>query len=207
MATGSVPGTVLRDEVLEPRSRTAFGVKAGEILRIIDLEGQQVADLVCFCRDDTSEKLSVNNTALLQGTIYISTGHSLLSDRCRKLMTITEDTCGRHDLLAGSCSEGSNRVRYGIADSPNCRSNLEHALKPFGISLREMPYSFNVFMNVALEADGRIAIREPRSKPGDHIDLRAETDLVVGISNCPQERNPCNAFKPTRLRIVVYRAG
>ena len=202
-----IPGKVLRGEVLEPRGRTAFTANAGETVRIIDLEGQQVADLVCFSQEDPAEKLSVNNTALIQGTIYISTGHSLFSDRCRKLMTITGDICGRHDLLAGSCSEGTNRFRYGVADTPNCRSNLEQALKPFGIPLREIPYSFNVFMNMPVEPEGRISIKEPISKPGDHIDLRAETDLIVGISNCPQERNPCNAFNPTRLRVVVYQAG
>jgi uncharacterized protein len=206
MPADAIPGAVQRDEVLEPRGRAAFSVRAGETVRIIDLEGQQVADLVCFRREDSGEKLSVNNTALIQGTIYITTGHSLLSDRCRTLMTITADTCGRHDLLAGSCSEGTNRVRYGVADTPNCRANLEQALKPFGVPLQEIPYSFNVFMNVPVAPDGRISIQEPISKPGDYIDLRAETDLIVGISNCPQERNPCNAFKPTRLRVVVYRA-
>ena len=99
-------------------------------------DGQQVADFVCFRRPDTSEKLSVHNTALIQGTIYISTGHQLLSDRCGTLMTITADTCGLHDLLAGSCSEGTNRWRYGVADTPNCRSNFEAALRPFGIPMR-----------------------------------------------------------------------
>jgi uncharacterized protein len=205
MSADTIPGAMQRDEVLEPRGRTAFTVSAGETVRIIDLEGQQVADFVCFGREDPREKLSVNNTALIQGTIYITTGHSLLSDRCRVLMTITADTCGRHDLLAGSCSEGTNRFRYGVAGTPNCRANLEQALKPFGIPLQEIPYSFNVFMNVPVAPDGRISIQEPISKPGDYIDLRAETDLIVGISNCPQERNPCNAFKPTRLRVVVYR--
>ncbi|PYM68360.1 MAG: urea carboxylase [Candidatus Rokuibacteriota bacterium] len=207
MTADTIAGTAQHDEVLEPRGRTAFAVRAGETVRIIDLDGQQVADFVCFAREDPAEKLSVHNTALIQGTIYISAGHRLLSDRCRALMTITQDTCGKHDLFAGSCSEGTNRFRYGIADTPNCRANLERALAPFGIPLREIPYSFNVFMNVPIEPDGRISIREPISKPGDYIDLRAETDLIVGISNCPQERNPCNAFKPTRLRVVVYRAG
>ena len=204
MASEKVPGTVLRDEVLEPRGRTGFALNAGDTVRIVDVEGQQVADLVCFAREDTAEKLSVHNTALIQGTIYISTGHNLFSDRCRKLMTITADTCGRHDLLAGSCSEGTNRYRYGVANTPNCRSNMEAALKPFGIPLREIPYSFNIFMNVPIE-DGRIYIKEPTSRPGDYIDLKAETDLIVGISNCPQERNPCNAFKPTRVGVIVYR--
>lgn len=197
------PGAVLRDEILEPRGRTAFPVDRGHTVRIVDLDGQQVADVVCFRRPDTSEKLSVHNTALIQGTIYISTGHVLLSDRCTPLMTIVDDTCGRHDLLAGTCSEGTNRWRYGVADTPNCRSNFEAALRPFGIPLREVPYSFNVFMNVPIEG-GRISIQEPLSKPGDRVDLRAETDLLVAISNCPQERNPCNAFTPTRLRVLVY---
>jgi uncharacterized protein len=207
MATVETKGKVVRDEVLEPRGRTAFTVDAGQTVRIVDLEGQQVADLVCFLRDDPTEKLSVHNTALIQGTIYVTTGHALLSDRCRRLMTIGEDTCGRHDLLAGSCSEGTNRVRYGVADSPNCRSNFEAALRPFGIPLAQIPYSMNVFMNVPIEPDGRISIQPPVSKRGDHIDLRAEADLIVGISNCPQERNPCNAFTPTRLRVLVYAAA
>jgi urea carboxylase-associated protein 1 len=206
-ATTTTRGKMLRDEVLEARGRSAFTVEAGQTVRIIDLEGQQVADVACFVRDDPTEKLSVHNTALIQSTIYITTGHVLLSDRCRRLMTITEDTCGRHDLLAGSCSEGTNRVRYGVADTPNCRSNFEAALRPFGIPIQAIPYSFNVFMNVPIEADGRMAIQLPVSRPGDHLDLRAELDLIVAISNCPQERNPCNAFKPSPLRVQVFAAA
>jgi uncharacterized protein YcgI (DUF1989 family) len=203
MSTTSSPGPILRDEMLEPRGRTGFPVERGQTVRIVDVDGQQVADFVCFRRPDTSEKLSVHNTALIQGTIHISTGHLLLSDRCGTLMTITADTCGLHDLLAGSCSEGTNRWRYGVADSPNCRSNFEAALRPFGIPLKEVPYSFNIFMNVPI-GDGKIGIAEPLSKAGDYIDLRAETDLLVAISNCPQERNPCNAYNPTRLRVIVF---
>jgi uncharacterized protein len=125
MSSTHVPGPMLRDELLEARGRTAFPVDRGQTVRIIDVDGQQVADFVCFQRADTSEKLSVHNTALIQGTVHISTGHLLLSDRCSTLMTITADTCGRHDLLAGSCSEGTNRWRYGATDTPNCRSNFE----------------------------------------------------------------------------------
>ncbi|HZS32444.1 MAG TPA: urea carboxylase-associated family protein [Methylomirabilota bacterium] len=202
----TVPGPVLRDEMLEPRGRTAFPVDRGQTVRIVDVDGQQVADFVCFRRPDTSEKLSVHNTALIHGTIRITTGHTLLSDRCNVLMTITSDTCGLHDLLAGSCSEGTNRWRYGVAGTPSCRANFEAALAPFGIPLREVPYSFNIFMNVPIER-GRIWIEAPISKPGDHVDLRAEADLLVAISNCPQERNPCNAFTPSRLRCLVFGPG
>jgi uncharacterized protein len=203
MVIATAPGHTLRDETLEPRGRTAFTVERGQTVRVVDVDGQQVADFVCFRRPDTSEKLSVHNTALIHGTIRITTGHCLLSDRCTALMTITADTCGLHDLLAGSCSEGTNRWRYGVAGTPNCRENFEAALRPFGVPLREVPYSFNIFMNVPIE-EGRIWIAEPISKPGDHVDLRAEDDLLIAISNCPQERNPCNAFKPTRLRVLVY---
>src|SRR5262245_64017282 len=205
MTTEVAPGKVLRDEILEARGRTAFTVEAGETVRIVDVEGQQVADLVCFLKADPAEKLSVHNTALIQKTIYITTGHVLFSDRCRPLMRLVADTCGRHDLIAGSCSEGTNRYRYGVPDTPNCRSNFEAALRPFGIPLKEIPYSFNIFMNVPVQADGHMAIVEPVSKPGDHVDLRAEVDLIVAISNCPQERNPCNAFKPTSLHVLVVR--
>jgi hypothetical protein len=206
MPSVDAPGPIVRDEMLPARGRTAFAVDRGQTVRVVDVDGQQVADFVCFSRPDTSEKLSVHNTALIQGTIHISTGHLLLSDRCGTLMTITADTCGLHDLLAGSCSEGTNRWRYGVADTPNCRSNFEAALRPFGIPLQEVPYSFNIFMNVPI-VDGKIGIQEPVSKAGDHVDLRAETDLLVAISNCPQERNPCNAYNPTRLRVVVFGAS
>jgi len=205
MASARDPGPIVRDEMLPARGRTAFVVEQGQTVRVIDVDGQQVADFVCFRRPDTAEKLSVHNTALIQGTIHITAGHLLLSDRCGTLMTITADTCGLHDLLAGSCSEGTNRWRYGVADTPNCRSNFEAALRPFGIPLKEVPYSFNIFMNVPI-ADGKIGIVEPISKAGDHVDLRAETDLLVAISNCPQERNPCNAYTPTRLRVVLFGA-
>src|SRR5581483_7725699 len=125
-ATTATPalGPVLRDEMLDPRGRTAFPVDRGQTVRIVDVDGQQVADFVCFRRPDTSEKLSVHNTALIHGTIRITTGHTLLSDRCNVLMTITSDTCGLHDLLAGSCSEGTNRWRYGVAGTPSCRANF-----------------------------------------------------------------------------------
>jgi len=145
----------------------------------------------------------VNNTGLMNKTIFITSAHSLFSTRATKLMTIVDDMVGVHDLIAGSCSEGTNRLRYGVRGTPNCRSNFEQALAPHGIPLREVPYSFNVFMNVPVTPE-KTEIIEPVSNPGDYIDLRAERDLLVAISNCPQERNPCNGFNPTPLEVVVY---
>lgn len=194
------------DRVIEPRGRIAFEMKAGEILRITDLKGQQVADLVCFNRRDTAEKLSVHVTMMDQGSIHMKKGSSLLSNDCNALMTVVEDTCGVHDLLAGSCNEGANFKRYGVHDTPNCRSNLEAVLAPYGIPLREIPYSFNVFMNVNLELDGRIRTVEPLSKAGDFIDLRADMDLIVGLSNCPSDQGPCNGHHLTELGVSIREA-
>jgi urea carboxylase-associated protein 1 len=191
------------EEVIPARGRIAFEMYAGQVCRIVDVEGQQVADFICFDLHDHEDKLSVNNTGLMNKTIFITTGHALYSTRATKLMTIIDDTCGVHDLIAGSCSEGTNRVRYGVRGTPNCRANFELALAPYRIPLREVPYSFNIFMNVPVTRE-KTEIIEPVSKPGDYIDLKAERDLLVAISNCPQERNPCNAFNPTPIAVIVY---
>jgi uncharacterized protein len=201
--TGIPAGRVAFSTRIEPRGHRAFVMYAGQVCRIVDVEGQQVADLICFDLHDHTDKLSVHNTMLLNGTHLPTTGQHLYSTTASVLMTFERDTCGVHDLLAGSCSEGTNRVRYGVRGTPNCRSNFEAALAPYDIPLAEVPYSLNVFMNVPITEQG-VAIQEPVSQPGDHLDLRADRDLLVAVSNCPQERNPCNGFRPTPLDLIVY---
>lgn len=192
------------EEVIPPRGGTAFKVAAGQVCRVIDLEGKQVADFLCFNLHDLVDKLSVENTQLLNGTLFLTTGHHLYSTKATQLMTITADTCGVHDLISGSCSEYTNAFRYGVRGTPNCRSNFERVLAPYGIPLAEIPYSFNIFMNTPISPEGKTGIQEPKSKPGDYVDLRANVDLLIAISNCPQERNPCNGWNPTKLGVVVY---
>lgn len=192
------------EEVIPPRGATAFKMAAGQVCRVIDLEGKQVADFLCFNLHDVVDKLSVENTQLLNGTLFLTTGHHLYSTKATQLMTITADTCGVHDLISGSCSEYTNAFRYGVRGTPNCRSNFERVLAPHGIPLAEIPYSFNIFMNTTISPEGKTEIQEPKSKPGDYIDLRANLDLLIAISNCPQERNPCNGWNPTTLGVVVY---
>jgi hypothetical protein len=153
------------------------------------------------------EKLSVENTQLINGTIYISEGHHLYSSKSAPLMTIIKDTCGVHDLISGSCSAETNAFRYGVRGTPNCRSNFARVLRDEGIPLREIPYSFNIFMNVPVGDGGATGIREPKSTPGDFVDLKANTELIVAVSNCPQERNPCNGWVPTALQIIVFDPG
>jgi uncharacterized protein YcgI (DUF1989 family) len=192
------------EETIPPRGGTAFPIKAGQVCRVVDLEGKQVADFICFNLHDFVDKLSPENTQLLNGTLFLTKGDHLYSTKATQLMTITADTCGVHDLISGSCSEYTNAFRYGVRGTPNCRGNFERALKPYGIPLSEIPYSFNIFMNTPVLSEGKTGIQEPKSKAGDYLDLRANIDLLIAISNCPQERNPCNGFNPTKLGVVVY---
>jgi len=195
--------------ILEPKDHIAFDLATHETLRIVDLDGQQVADFICFDKANLADKMSPNTSVMLKGNIHLSTGDYIYSVDAWKLLRITRDTVGRHDMLAGSCCSGLNRLRYGsdAARQPNCRDNLAAAVAPYGIRASEIPYTFNIFMNVPVSPTGDLEVVAPVSKPGDSIDLRAARDLVVAISNCPQERNVCNGFKATRLGLVVYAAG
>jgi urea carboxylase-associated protein 1 len=206
-ATASVkpdPGPRVWEKVIEPKGRIAFEVECGQTLRIIDVDGQQVADFICFNKHNLGEKISVHNTIMTNGNIHVTTGAVVYSDDARPMLTITDDTCGYHDLMAGSCSRGLNRMRYGIDDGPNCRASLAAVMEPYGVGMREIPYTFNIFMNVPVSPDGAIKVEAPRSKPNDYVDLKAEMDLIIAISNCPQERNVCNNFHATRLGLVVF---
>ena len=200
-----VPGTVLDDKVIEPRGRYAGEVRKGEVVRIVDLEGQQVADFLCFNLARLEEKLSPPNTLLLNNQVFPCVGYSLFSDEAGKMMTITADTCGTHDIIAGACSRFTNELRYGVKDTPNCRDNFAAALEPWGITWKQIPYNINVFMNCPIQPDGTYTIEEPTSRAGDYVDFTADIDVLVAMSNCPQERNKCNAFNPTPMRVIHYR--
>jgi len=200
----SVPGRVVDDRVLAPGLEWAGVVRAGLVLRIVDLEGRQAVDFLCYRADDPSERYNAADTMKLAGTIFLTTGHGLYSDLGRRLFTIVADTCGRHDTIGGCCSAESNRLRYGVDGTPNCRDNFLRALARFGLGKKDIVANVNFFMNVPVEPDGAMAIADGYSKPGDHVDLRAETDVLVAISNCPQIHNPCNGGRPTPIRLVTY---
>jgi urea carboxylase-associated protein 1 len=140
------------------------------------------------------------------GTIFVTTGHGLYSDLGRRLFTIVADTCGRHDTIGGCCSAESNRLRYGVEGTPNCRDGFLRALARVGLGKKDIVANLNFFMNVPVAPDGSMAIADGRSRPGDHVDLRAEMDVLVAVSNCPQIYNPCNGGRPTPIRLVTYAA-
>ncbi|MFB3073511.1 MAG: DUF1989 domain-containing protein [bacterium] len=205
MDADKISGKILEDKIIEPRGYYAREIRKGEIFRIIDIEGKQVADFVIFNLNRLDERLSPENTVNLNRQVYPRLGYSLFSDESGRLMTIVADTCGVHDMLAGACSRFTNELRYGVPNSPNCRDNFATALKPWGLAWKDIPYNMNVFMNCPIQPDGNYTIEEPKSKAGDYVDFRADMDVLVAMSNCPQERNACNAFKLKPLRVMHYR--
>jgi uncharacterized protein YcgI (DUF1989 family) len=195
------------DRIIPPKEYLGLELRQGQVLRIEDVEGKQVPDLVCFNLADPTERLSTNNSRLIQRRWRLTTGHVLFSDEGNEMLTIVHDTVGIHHASAGCCNEGANFRRYGVRGTRNCRENLALAAAPLGITQKDIPGAFCPFMNVVQLEDGGYEILEPTSRPGDHLDLRAEMDLFVAISNCPQERNPCNGFNPTPLRVLVTAAA
>jgi urea carboxylase-associated protein 1 len=179
-------------------------IKKGDVLRLVDLEGQQAIDFLCYNASDPAERYNAANTIKLNQNIYLGKGCVLWSVRARKMMTIIEDSCGAHDTLYGCCSIEIDEVRFGKRNTQSCQLNFEAELAKHGLGEKDIVANVNFFMNVPVEADGAVAIAAGRSKPGDHVDLRAEMDLLVVISNCPERDNPAAGFKPTPVRAIVY---
>jgi uncharacterized protein len=201
---GEAERRILRDETIAPAGHFAAEIRKGQVLRIVDTEGQQVADLVTINAHNLVERLSVMNTINLNKQVFPRVGYVLYSDEASAMMTIIADTCGVHDMLAGACSRYTNERRYGVKDSKNCRDNLAAALEPWGIGWKEVPFNMNVFMNCPIGSDGNWSIQVPKSKAGDYIDFRAEMDVIAAFSNCPQIHNACNAFRLKPLRALIY---
>jgi hypothetical protein len=192
--------------VIPAKEHASLVMKAGQTLRFVDMEGKQVPDVVCFNANDLTEELNMGNTLLVNKRRELVEGNILYSVLANPMMTITGYSNALSYSYGPMCSEEVNRIRYGVACTRNCRDNFAMALKDWGFTARTIPNAFVPFMNVEVDANGAMEIREPTSQPGDYYDLRAEMDLLVGISNCPQERNPCNGWNPTPMGVIVYQA-
>jgi urea carboxylase-associated protein 1 len=179
----------------------------GEVLRIIDLHGNQAVDTLFFDAHDHANRYSAVDTLREQGSAYLTTGSRLLALDGRPLVTIVDDTCGRHDTLGGACSQESNVVRYGehTRHMHACRNTfLAQALHyGHGLEKRDLSHNVNFFMNVPLTPDGALEFADGISASGKHVDLLAERDTLVLISNCPQLNNPCNGYDPTPVRLLI----
>jgi uncharacterized protein len=183
-------------------------VPAGHLLRIVDLEGNQAVDTLFYNAADPHEHYSAQDTIQAQGNIYLTTGSVLRSNRGRALLTIEEDTCGRHDTLGGACSAESNTVRYALdkRHMHSCRDSflLALATRDHGITKRDLPANINFFMNVPVTPAGALSFADGISGAGRHVQMRAAMDVLVLISNCPQLNNPCNAYNPTPIRVFAW---
>ena len=180
-------------------------VKKGQILHIIDAYGQQAIDTIFYNAEDFSERYSSQDTMRLQGGAYITTGTRIVSSEGRVMLTVTADTSGRHDTSAGCCSCESNTVRFGHETRylHACRENFLLELARHGMTKRDIVPNINFFMNVPISPNGSMTIDDGISAPGDHVEMRAEMDVLCVISNCPQINNPCNGFDPTPIRVVI----
>ncbi|ACK83527.1 MAG: DUF1989 domain-containing protein [Methylobacteriaceae bacterium] len=188
---------------IPPRSGAAFTLDRGQRLTVIDPQGEQVADLVAFRRDDLDEVISSGRTIDYASRIFLTTGDPIYSNRSNVLLRIVEDTVGRHDFLLTPCSADTFRIIYGD-EHPHrgCFGNLAEALAPYGIEPDRIPVAFNVFMHVTVDGQsGEIAVRPPLSQPGDRVSFVAETDLVVGLTACSALQSNNFSFKPIHYEI------
>ena len=194
--------TALRELHLRPQTGAGLVIARGQQLEIIDPQGEQVADLVSFARVDPAEWLSSGRTIDYANTIYLTTGHTLYSNRSRPMWTIVEDTVGRHDFLLTPCSPETFTILYKTTGHhPSCFENLARNLEPFGIVPDAIPTTLNVFMNVDVLPSGELRILPPRSRRGDRIVLRAGMDMIVGVTACSAELSNNGRFKPIDVRV------
>jgi uncharacterized protein YcgI (DUF1989 family) len=185
------------------RSGTAFRLARGETLVVIDPRGEQVADLLAFSADDQGEVISSGRTLDYAETLYLTTGHKLYSNRSRVMLEIVEDTVGRHDFLLTPCSFDTFHHFYPtLPPHRGCFGNLAAALEPYGIAPDQIPTAFNCFMNVPIDGEtGKLKVLPPISRAGDHITLRAEMDLIIGLTACSAPDSNGGTFKPIHYRI------
>jgi uncharacterized protein YcgI (DUF1989 family) len=201
---GAKTARTIRDDVIPAKEYLGLELMKGQILRIEDIEGNQVADLVCYNAKDLREKMKTGSSISASRRYILTTGHVLRSDDFNPMLTIVADTVGQNTATPSFCSEELLFFRHGQHGLRNCRDNLALAVAPWGITKYQLPPAFAIFMNYVFHEDGHVEIGDGRSRAGDHVELRAEMDLVVGISVCPMDQSPINGLKVTPMRVTVF---
>ena len=193
------------DFTVPARAPWSHVVKSGQSLRIVDLEGNQAVDCILYDAADPKERYSAQETIVAQNNLFLTVGTKLMSSEGRPLMTITADNVGRHDTIGGACSCESNTLRYGhhTKHQHACVENFIYELGQHGLGKRDVVSNINFFMNVPVMSDGALGIVDGISAPGKFVELKADRDTLVVISNCPQINNPCNGFNPTPVRVTI----
>jgi len=203
--TIGLTGAIVHDAIVPARAPWLHTIRAGETLRIVDLEGNQAVDFLLYNAADDAERYSAQDTVAAQGNLFLREGTVLRSNEGRAMMTIAATSVEYHDTIGGACSCESNSLRYGhhTKSQHACVENFLEANLTQGRGKRDIVSNINFFMNVPVEPDGALGIVDGISAPGLTVDLCAEMDVIVVVSNCPQINNPCNAFNPTPVRMIV----
>lgn len=215
-------GTILTESKLNPASAIyrhvipagepwIHEIFRGQYFRIVDLHGNQAVDTLFYNAHDYADRYSAQDTIRSQANLYLTTGTPLISSTGTVLLTIVADTCGRHDTLGGACANESNMVRYAIdkRHMHACRSSFLKAVVEWdhGMTKRDIPNNINFFMNVPVTPEGKLTFEDGISEAGRYVEMRAETDVLALISNCPQLNNPCNAYNPTPVEVLIWDAA
>lgn len=203
------PRRAMLDHIVQPGDGFLHRIPAGGTIRIVDLDGNQAADTLFYDAEDLSNRYSAFDTIREQGSAYLTAGSVLLSQRLDMLAVITADTSGRHDTIGGACSQESNVIRYGehTRHQHACRETFLRYGAAAGIGPSELTHNINFFMNVPVTPEGDLTFADGLSRPGAYVEILAERDLLVLISNCPQLNNPCNGWNPTPIQILLWDAG
>ncbi|MBO0754300.1 MAG: DUF1989 domain-containing protein [Bradyrhizobiaceae bacterium] len=194
---------VISREVVPPGGHWSRRLETGQRLRLVDLEGQQAIDFLCYSAELPFDRINLPNTVKLNRSLYISKGCKIYSDHAKVMFTVVEDTCGYHDTLAGCCSNEIDLLRYNVKKTKSCRSNFIAELAKWSMGPSEIVSNINFFMRVPFAVDGHVEIADGISKPGDHVELRAEMPVLAVLSNCPQEHNPAAGLRPTPIEVIV----
>lgn len=202
------PEDASSDEIVKAGDAWLKDLRQGQTLRILDLEGNQAVDTLFYNAHDPAERYSAMDTIRAQNNLYLTTGSKLISSDGNIMLSITADTCGRHDTLGGACSAESNQVRYALdkRNMHNCRDSFLSALAASGLHMtkRDLTSNINFFMNVPVTPEGGLTFEDGISAAGRYVELCAEMDVTVLVSNCPQVNNPCNAYNPTPVRMLIW---
>lgn len=215
-----IKANVIKESLLKPQQASyrqvvlagdywLHQINAGQTLRIVDLEGNQAADTLFYNARDPAERYSAMDTLREQGNVYLSAGTLLRSNDNNVMLEMVADTCGRHDTLGGACASESNTVRYGLEKKfmHACRDSWMLAVaehEELGIGKRDITHNINFFMNVPVTATGGLTFADGLSAPGKYVELKAQMDVIALISNCPQLNNPCNAYNPTPIEVLIW---
>ncbi|KPJ88118.1 MAG: urea carboxylase [Gammaproteobacteria bacterium SG8_11] len=208
------PANAVYEKVVPAGEYWIQTVKKGQTLRILDLEGNQAADTLFYSAEDPTERYSAVDTIREQGNIYLTAGSVLMSTECNPMLTIVADTCGRHDTLGGACATESNTVRYALEKKcmHACRDSWLLAMAESEVAMekhmskRDLTSNINFFMNVPVTPQGELTFADGISEAGKYVEMRAEMDVIALISNCPQLNNPCNAYNPTPVQVIIWDA-